>query len=84
MSPTAQNELLAKLPVAELEAESEKFVEPVTKRLPEKRLKTVVRLAVRGISGAYAAGDHADSALSGAHAAGCVGGEQTLLRALRH
>jgi len=53
MSTTAQNELLAKLQVAELEAEIEKLVEPVTKRLSEKRLKTVVRLALRGISGAH-------------------------------
>ncbi len=52
MSTIAQNELLAKIPVAELEAEIEKFVEPVTKRLPEQQLKQVVRLAVRGISGA--------------------------------
>lgn len=52
MSTIAQKELLAKIPVAQLEAEIEKFVEPVTKRLPEKRLKKVISLAVRGISGA--------------------------------
>lgn len=52
MSTITQKEMLAKIPVAELEAEIEKFVEPVTKRLPEKRLKKVISLAVRGISAA--------------------------------
>ena len=52
MSTIAQNEVLAKIPLAELEAEIETFLEPVTKRLPEKRLRTVVSLAIRGISGA--------------------------------
>jgi hypothetical protein len=52
MSTITQNEMLAKIPVVQLEAEIEKFVEPVTKRLPEKRLKKVISLAVRGISGA--------------------------------
>lgn len=53
MRTIAQNELLAKIPLVQLEAEIEKFVEPVTKRLPEKRLKKVIGLAVRGISGAH-------------------------------
>jgi hypothetical protein len=52
MSTITQNEVLAKIPLAELEAEIEKFMEPVTQRLPEKRLRTVVNLAIRGISGA--------------------------------
>ena len=52
MSTIAQKERLAKIPVVQLEAEIEKFVEPVTRRLPEKRLKKVISLAVRGISGA--------------------------------
>lgn len=52
MSTIAQKEVLAKIPVAELEAEIEQFIEPVTKQLPEKRLKKVVALALRGISGA--------------------------------
>jgi hypothetical protein len=52
MSTIAQDELLAKIPVAQLEAEIEQFVEPVIRRLPEKRLKKVVSLALRGISGA--------------------------------
>lgn len=56
MSIIAHNKLLTKIPVAELEAEIEKFVEPVTKRLPEKWLKKVVSLAVRHLS-IYAALD---------------------------
>jgi hypothetical protein len=52
MSTIAQTELLAKIPVAQLEAEIEQCVEPVTKRLPDQRLRSVVALAVRGISGA--------------------------------
>jgi hypothetical protein len=52
MTTIAQNEVLAKIPAAELEAEIETFLEPVTKRLPEKRLKQVVNLAIREISGA--------------------------------
>src|SRR5947209_2290104 len=50
MSTIAQNEVLAKIPLVQLEAEIEQFVEPVTRRLPEKRLQRVVGLAVRGIS----------------------------------
>jgi hypothetical protein len=46
--------LLAKIPVVQLEAEIEKFVEPVTKRLPEKRLKKVISLAVITQDGACA------------------------------
>jgi hypothetical protein len=53
MSTIAQKEVLAKIPVAELEAEIEQFVEPVTRRLPEQRLRKVVSLALRGISGAH-------------------------------
>jgi hypothetical protein len=52
MSTITQNELLAKIPLVQLEAEIEPFVEPVSKRLPDKRLKQVVSLAVRGISAA--------------------------------
>jgi hypothetical protein len=54
MGTIAQNEVLAKIAVAQLEAEIETFLEPVTKRLPEKRLRKVVHLAIRGISGAQA------------------------------
>ena len=52
MNTIAQNEMLANIPVATLEAEIEKFVEPMAKRLPEKRLRKVIGLAVRGISAA--------------------------------
>ena len=52
MSTIAQNELLAKIPLVQLEAEIEQFVEPVSTRLPDQRLKKVVSLAVRGISAA--------------------------------
>lgn len=52
MCTIAQNEVLAKIPVAELEAEIETFLEPVTKRLPEKRLRKVLSLAIRGRSSA--------------------------------
>lgn len=52
MSTIAQNELLAKIPLTQLEREIEQFVEPVSKPLPDKRLKQVVSLAVRGISAA--------------------------------
>lgn len=38
--------------MAELEAEIEKFVEPLIRRPPEQRLKKVVCLGLRGISGA--------------------------------
>ena len=51
MKTRAQNEGLATIPVAALEAESEKFVEPMARQWPEKRLRTVIGLAVRGISG---------------------------------
>ncbi len=52
MSTITQNELLAKIPLVQLEAEIEQFGEPVSKRLPDQRLKQVVGLAVRGISAA--------------------------------
>ena len=52
MSTRALKALLAKIAVAELEAEIERFVDPVMRQLPEKRLKKVIPLAVRGISGA--------------------------------
>jgi hypothetical protein len=42
MKTIAQNEVLAKIPVSALEAEIEQFVEPMAKRLPEKRLRKVV------------------------------------------
>jgi hypothetical protein len=52
MHTITQKVRIAKLAVAELEAEVEKFLEPVTRRLPEKRLRKGVCLAAQGISGA--------------------------------
>jgi hypothetical protein len=71
--------LLAKIPVVQLEAEIEKFVEPVTKRLPEKRLKKVISLAVRGISGAQSPVITQDGACARTNQRRGVGDEQTLL-----
>lgn len=52
MSTIAQNELLANIPLAQLQKAIEQFVEPVSNPLPDKRLRKVVSLAVRGISAA--------------------------------
>ena len=52
MSTITQNELLANIALAQLEREIKQFVEPVSKLLPDKRLKQLVSLAVRGISAA--------------------------------
>lgn len=49
MSTIPLTELLAKLPVEELEQTLKAFVAPVTDLLPEKRLRRVVPEAVRGI-----------------------------------
>ena len=40
-----------KLPVAELQADLDLFLQPVLRRLPEKRLRVVGKLAVQGILG---------------------------------
>ena len=40
-----------KLPVAELQADLDLFLQPVLRRLPEKRLRAVGKLAVQGILG---------------------------------
>lgn len=50
MHTIPQNEALANMPMAELDAAIEQFLQPVTDRLPDKRLGRVVRLAVQGIS----------------------------------
>src|SRR5690242_6209567 len=50
MNTISQNEALANLPISELEAAIEQFLQPVTDRLPDKRLGRVVRLGVQGIS----------------------------------
>jgi len=42
-------EILAKMPVAELEQSMEAFLFPMARILPEERLRRVVTLAVRGI-----------------------------------
>ena len=50
MHTIAQNEVFANLPITELEQAIEQFLQPVTERLPDKRLGRVVRLAVQAIS----------------------------------
>ena len=50
MNKIPQNDALANLPVAELEVALEQFLQPVTNRLPDRRLGQVVRLAVQGVS----------------------------------
>ena len=45
----ALSETLAKLPVAEMQASIRHFVEPMTERLPDKRLRAVVYLSVQNI-----------------------------------
>jgi hypothetical protein len=50
MNTVSQNEALANLPISELEAAIEHFLQPVTDRLPDTRLGRVVRLGVQGIS----------------------------------
>jgi hypothetical protein len=43
------DEILAKLPVAEMEAELAEFLEPMSSLLPEKRLRDVLGQMVRCI-----------------------------------
>ena len=45
----ALSETLAKLPVAELQASIRHFMEPMTTRLPDQRLRAVVCLSVQNI-----------------------------------
>src|SRR3990172_8312001 len=45
----ALSEILAKLPVAKLQAEIREFTEPMTTVLPEKRLREVVYRSVQNI-----------------------------------
>lgn len=49
MTSILQNEVIDKLPVAELQTELELFLEPAFTHLPEKRLRAVGELAVQGI-----------------------------------
>jgi hypothetical protein len=52
MDRILQSDAAAKLPLKELIDELEMFLEPLSATLPEKRLRQVGRLAVRGIIGA--------------------------------
>ena len=45
----ALSEILAKLPVAKLQAETREFTEPMTAVLPDKRLREVVCVSVQNI-----------------------------------
>jgi len=49
MPTITPNDLIRKLPVTELQASLETFLEPLTARLPDARLPAVVRLLVQGI-----------------------------------
>jgi hypothetical protein len=51
MASIQQDEAIGKLPVGELQAELGLFLQPVLRRLPEKRLRVVGGLAVQGILG---------------------------------
>jgi hypothetical protein len=51
MDTILENEMIAKLPMVELENELERFLEPVLAQLPEKRMREVGKLAVQGIVG---------------------------------
>ncbi len=49
MPSIAHSDLLAKLPAHELDASLTAFLQPVTERLPDRRLRTVTRLLIQGI-----------------------------------
>jgi hypothetical protein len=49
MDSILQNEAIDKLPMAELTAALDRFLEPMLMRLPEKRLREVGKLVVQGI-----------------------------------
>jgi hypothetical protein len=51
MNSILRNGAIDNLPVAELQAEMDEFLQPVLGCLPEKRLRAVANLAVRGILG---------------------------------
>jgi hypothetical protein len=51
MIDIALKEVLGKLPVGELEESISEFVEPMLEKMPDKRLKGVIRLAIEGILG---------------------------------
>jgi hypothetical protein len=51
MASILQNDVIDKLPMAELTATLDLFLEPVLMHLPEKRLQAVGKLAVQGVLG---------------------------------
>ena len=51
MDSILQNDAIDNLPVSELTATLETFLEPVLRQLPEKRLREVGKLIVQGILG---------------------------------
>ena len=51
MASILENDAIDKLPMAELSATLDLFLEPVLKHLPEKRLREVGKLAVQGVLG---------------------------------
>ncbi|MGQ9600734.1 MAG: hypothetical protein ACUVWZ_15125 [Anaerolineae bacterium] len=51
MNSILQDEVIGKLPVAELQAGLDLFLQPALQRLPEERLRAVAKLAVQGILG---------------------------------
>ncbi len=51
MCSILEGEAIGKLPVAELQADLDLFLQPVLRRLPEQRLRSVAKLAVQGILG---------------------------------
>lgn len=51
MKSIAINQVLAQLPIAEVEASLDEFLAPIMERLPDVRLGRVVRLSVQGILG---------------------------------
>ena len=51
MIDIAIKEVIGKLPIAELDESITEFVEPMLEKLPDKRLKSVIGLAIAGILG---------------------------------
>jgi hypothetical protein len=51
MGSILQDAAIDKLPVAELQADLDLFLQPVLRRMPEQRLRAVAKLAVQGILG---------------------------------
>jgi hypothetical protein len=49
MTSILQDAAIDKLPVAELEADLDVFLQPILRRLPEQRLRAVAKLAVQGV-----------------------------------